>query len=74
MKLIVYIILLMHLSLNIANADEKKNCSKYKRFSKEHISCKTFNLKTGIINTGGKIKNGTGNIIKKTTGIFKKKS
>ena len=73
MKLIIFIILILNLSLNASISAEKKDCSKFKKFSKNHIACKASNLKAGTKNTAGKIKKKTGNILKVTTGIFKKK-
>ena len=35
-------------SLNLLNAEEKKNCSEFKKFSKEYFECKTNNLKKNI--------------------------
>tara|TARA_X000000368_G_scaffold415338_1_gene406916 strand:+ start:304 stop:525 length:222 start_codon:yes stop_codon:yes gene_type:complete len=72
MKLLIFIILILNLSLSTSFSAEKKDCSKFKKFSKNHIACKASNLKTGTKNTAGKIKNKTGNILKATTGIFKK--
>ena len=59
MKLLIFIILILNLSLSTSFSAEKKDCSKFKKFSKNHIACKASNLKTG-------------NILKATTGIFKK--
>ncbi len=73
MKLIIFIILILNISLNNSFSAEKKDCSNLKKFSKEHIACKASNLKTGTKNTAGKIKEKTGNILKVTTGVFKKK-
>ena len=72
MKLIVNIIIILLLTLNVSALAEKKDCSKFKKFSKKNIACKAHNLKTGTKNTAGKIKKKTGNILKATTGIFKK--
>ena len=63
----------MYLTLNSSMAMEKKECSEFKKFSKQHIACKAFNIKANAINAGGKIKKKTGKILKKTTGVFKKK-
>ena len=35
-------------SLNILNAEEKKICSEFKKFSKEYFKCKANNLKKDI--------------------------
>ena len=35
-------------SLNLLNAEEKKICSEFKKFSKAYFECKTNNLKKGI--------------------------
>ena len=72
MKLLIFIILILNLCLSTSFSAEKKDCSKFKKFSKNHIACKASNLKAGTKNTAGKIKNKTGNILKVTTGIFKK--
>ena len=72
MKLIINILVILVFILNVSAYAEKKDCSEYKKFSKNHISCKAHNLKIGTKNTAGKIKQKTGNILKATTGIFKK--
>ena len=72
MKLILHIIIILFLTINSSASAEKKDCSKFKKFSKKNIACKAHNLKTGTKNTAGKIKKKTGSIIKATTGIFKK--
>ena len=72
MKLIINTIIMLFFILNISAYAEKKDCSEFKKFSKNHIACKASNLKTGTKNTAGKIKNKTGSILKVTTGIFKK--
>ena len=72
MKLIIFIILILNLSLSSSFSAEKKDCSKFKKFSKNNIACKAHNIKTGTKNTAGKIKKKSGNILKATTGIFKK--
>ena len=48
MKKIFLITLIYFLSLNLLNAEEKKNCSEFKKFSKEYFECKTNNLKKNI--------------------------
>ena len=73
MKLITHTIIILFFTLTTLALAEKKDCSEFKKFSKKHITCKTHNLKTGTKNTAGKIKKKTGNILKVTTGIFKKK-
>ena len=72
MKLIIFIIIIINLTLSNSFSAEKKDCSKLKKFSKEHIACKASNIKTGTKNTAGKIKEKTGNILKVTSGVFKK--
>ena len=72
MKLLIFTILILNLSLNNTLSAEKKDCSNLKKFSKAHIACKASNLKTGTKNTAGKIKEKTGNILKVTSGVFKK--
>ena len=72
MKLIINTIIMLFFILNISSYAQKKNCSEFKKFSKSHIACKAHNLKSGTKNTAGKIKQKTGNILKATTGIFKK--
>ena len=73
MKLIAHTIIILFFKLTTLALAEKKDCSEFKKFSKKHIACKAHNLKTGTKNTAGKIKKKTGNILKVTTGIFKKK-
>ena len=48
MKKIFLIMFIYLLSLNLLNAEEKKICSEFKKFSKEYFKCKTNNLKKGI--------------------------
>ena len=72
MKLIINTIIILFFILNLSAYAEKKDCSEFKKFSKKHIACKAHNLKNGTKNTAGKIKQKTGNILKATTGIFKK--
>ena len=72
MKLIINTIIILFFILNISAYAEKKDCSKFKKFSKNHIACKAYNLKNGTKNTAGKIKQKTGNILKATTGLFTK--
>ena len=72
MKLIINTIIILFFILNISAYAEKKNCSEFKKFSKNHIACKAHNLKSGTKNTADKIKQKTGNILKATTKIFKK--
>ena len=72
MKLIINIFAMLFIILNVSAFAEKKDCSEFKKFSKKHIACKASNLKSGTKNTAGKIKKKTGNILKATTGIFKK--
>ena len=73
MKLITHAIIILFFTLTTLALAEKKDCSEFKKFSKKNIACKAHNLKTGTKNTAGKIKKKTGNILKVTTGIFKKK-
>jgi len=72
MKLISHIVIILLFTLNVSAFAEKKDCSKFKKLSKNHIACKTHNLKTGTKSAARKIKKKTGNILKATTGIFKK--
>ena len=72
MKLIINTIIILFFILNISAYAEKKDCSEFKKFSKNHIACKAHNLKSGTKNTAGKIKQKTGNILKATTGLFTK--
>ena len=72
MKLIINIIIMLFFTLNVYADTEKKDCSKFKIFSKNHITCKAHNLKNGTKNTAFKIKQKTGNLLKSTTRIFKK--
>ena len=69
---LLFSITILYLSLINQSFSENKDCSEFKRFSKNHIACKAHNLKNGTKNTAGKIKRKTGNILKATTGIFKK--
>ena len=46
MKLLIFIILILNLSLS-TSFSAKERCGKFKKFSKNHIACKASNLKTG---------------------------
>jgi len=48
MKKIFQIMFIYFSSFNLLNAEEKKICSEFKKFSKEYFKCKTNNLKKGI--------------------------
>ena len=48
MKKIFLIVFIYLSSLNLLNAEEKKICSEFKKFSKEYFECKTNNLKKNI--------------------------
>ena len=72
MKLIINIFVTLFFILNVSAFAEKKDCSEFKKFSKKRIACKASNLKSGTKNTAAKIKKKTGNILKVTSGVFKK--
>ncbi|MDC1258357.1 hypothetical protein N8Z51_01865 [Pelagibacteraceae bacterium] len=78
MKKIIFLLIIFFGSTLLTSAAEKKNCSDLKKYSKTYFACKTGNLKTGIINTGSKVKKGTVSKVKnfKTTlnNPFKKKN
>ena len=65
MKRILYLTVLLIAFIYPANAAEKKDCSSIKKISKAYISCKSGNLKIGVMKTGNNIKNGTINKTKK---------
>ena len=48
MKKIFLIMFIYFSSLNLLNAEEKKICSEFKKFSKEYFKCKANNLKKDI--------------------------
>ena len=73
MKLLIYLSFIIFLSIGNSIAADKKDCSKLKKFSKNQIICKAFNLKAETIITTVKIKKKTVNIIKKTNNVIKKK-
>ncbi len=50
MKKIIYICYIILLTLNSASAKEKKTCSDFKKFSKEHLFCKANQVKEGVKN------------------------
>ena len=58
MKKILYLTILLIGFTYPTNAAEKKDCSSIKKLSKAYISCKSGNLKAGIVNTGSSIKKG----------------
>ncbi len=50
MNKLLYLILLILVSTLPLNAAENNDCSKHSKFSKEFISCKSDNIKSGIKN------------------------
>ena len=50
MKKFIYITIATFLTFNFVIAEEKKKCSEFKTFSKEHLLCKTNQLKEGVKN------------------------
>jgi len=50
MKKLIYITVAALLTLNFATAEEKKKCSEFKKFSKEHLLCKANEVKEGVKN------------------------
>jgi len=50
MKILIYITIVTLLTFNFATAEEKKECSEFKTFSKEHLLCKANQVKEGVKN------------------------
>ncbi len=50
MKKLIYITFATLLTFNFVNAEEKKKCSDFKKFSKEHLLCKANKIKEGVKN------------------------
>jgi len=48
MKKFIYITVATLLTFNFATAEEKKKCSEFKKFSKEHFLCKAKQIKEGV--------------------------
>ncbi len=69
MKIFISLLITMIMSFSNVYSQEKRDCSIYKKISKNYVACKAGNLKKGTVNTAGKLKKGTGNIFKN---IFKK--
>ena len=61
MKKIIFISLIVFGLVSPINATEKVDCSGIKKLSKAYLACKSGNLKKSIVNTGSKVKKGTGN-------------
>ena len=45
-----------YIFFNIANADEKKDCKEFKKFTKEHMTCIAENLKNITLKGTNKVK------------------
>jgi len=77
MKKLIFISLIILGLMSSVNANEKADCSNIKKLSKAYLTCKSGNLKIGIVNTGSKVKQGTINKAKKfkssINSSFKKK-
>jgi len=65
MKKILILILFTSISFN-SQAEEKKDCSIFKKLSSEYWACKRNNLSKGIKNSGKKFWNDTKEFQKKT--------
>ena len=50
MKIFIYIAIATLLKFSFATAEEKKKCSEFKKFSKEHLLCKANQVKEGVKN------------------------
>ena len=50
MNKLLYLIIMVLISTLPLKAAEKKDCSKYSKLSKEFMSCKSNNIKSGIKN------------------------
>ena len=50
MKIIILFYILTFLTSGFAIAEEKKDCSEFKKFSKEHLLCKANQVKDGVKN------------------------
>ena len=50
MNKLLYLIIMVLISTLPLKAAEKEDCSKYSKLSKEFISCKSNNIKSGIKN------------------------
>ena len=78
MKRVIYLIIIIFASTSSINAAEKRDCSGLKKLSKAFITCKSVNFKTGVVNTGSKVKKGTvtkaKKIKKSLNNPFKKKN
>ena len=64
MKKIIYLTIILICSSLSINAAEKRDCSEFKKLSKDFIACKAGNLKAGIGAVGTDIANTSGKIVK----------
>tara|TARA_B100001540_G_C15175959_1_gene359809 strand:+ start:160 stop:384 length:225 start_codon:yes stop_codon:yes gene_type:complete len=72
MKLTIFLSLIIIFFSTKSFAETKKNCSEFKKFSRQHISCNASKLKKKVVITGSKIKQKTGEILDDSKNIFKK--
>ena len=56
MKIFIYIIMSFCIFFSISNADEKKDCKQFKKFTKERIACIGNNLKNIVLKGKDKVK------------------
>tara|TARA_B100000131_G_scaffold316133_1_gene355705 strand:- start:984 stop:1253 length:270 start_codon:yes stop_codon:yes gene_type:complete len=77
MKILIFIILSYSILSNSSFAAEKNDCKKFKRFTKEHISCIAQNLKKITLKGTDKIKkdfNAAGDEVKDDANKIKDKT
>ena len=68
MKIFIINLIIFFTIFNISFSSEKKDCSIYKKISKNYIACKAGNLKKGTVSTAGKLKKKTGSVVNKILG------
>jgi len=74
MNKFIYILTGVILLMTPLNANEKKDCSDIKKFSKSYLACKSNNLKKGIQNKTSKTGNPFKNIIEYQKKAWTKKN
>ena len=74
MNKFTYILVFLILLIAPLNANEKKDCTDIKKFSKSYLACKSNNLKEGIKDKTSKTGNPFKNIIEYQKKVWSKKN
>jgi|TARA_B110000027_G_C15925778_1_gene214663 hypothetical protein len=70
----IYVLTILILFIAPLNANEKKDCSDIKKFSKSYLVCKSNNLKKGIKDKTSKTGNPFKKIIEYQKNVWSKKN